>query len=262
MNDNATFGPGRGGRFGDDLFFRFEEETQDMFRHFEEMFRNFGLSDFPPSVFSRTDQDPSLPISSPRYQTPRDEMLKHPDSSQPSAPMPRLSDKDRLQRDENKAKDGGPSWHSLWTTKPKWHWHMPTQPPATPPKEDRDLDDEVRGRKLDEILKAASPPSSRNDNPAQPGHTSRPHFRSISVHTVRKPDGTIEQRRTETDADGNITTTVTTTNPDRPELPSLIPDQRRSQMDRWSGPEDDKAILGGEITTSIFEKLFGSWGRH
>ena len=72
---------------------------------------------------------------------------------------------------------------------------------------------------------------------------------------------TVEQRRTETDSDGNVTTTVTTTNPDRLNLPRLIPDKRRPQEDRWGRLDDDKAVVGDEKTASIFEKLFGSWGR-
>lgn len=48
-DDSNSFPRGRGGfHWGShsDEFGDFERQTQEMFRHFEEMFKNFGLSDF------------------------------------------------------------------------------------------------------------------------------------------------------------------------------------------------------------------------
>ncbi|XP_038072436.1 HCLS1-associated protein X-1-like isoform X2 [Patiria miniata] len=257
MEDDSTFDPGQRGGFhppsSGDFFFKFEEESQDMFRHFEEMFKNFGLSTFPPSAFSRIDEEASPALPSSRHRTPRDEMLKHPDSGHPSALT--AIKPDHLEGEEDNPEDGAQSWHSLWNNKPKWHWPVPTLPSTPSCKKDRDLDDEVKGRKLDEILKEANPP----DHPAQ-SPSSRSYFRSISIQTIRKQDGTVEQRRTETDADGNVTTTVKSSNPEESDLPSLTPDRRRPRWDK-NRITDDGAIIGQDKTASIFDKLFGSWGR-
>ena len=51
-DDDMTFGGGHGGSFpphGGDFFFRFEEDTRNIFGHFEEMFKNFGHNEFLPS---------------------------------------------------------------------------------------------------------------------------------------------------------------------------------------------------------------------
>ncbi|XP_028253909.1 HCLS1-associated protein X-1 [Parambassis ranga] len=69
-------------------------------------------------------------------------------------------------------------------------------------KEDRDLDSAVSSGGLDQIL---TPPAGQS--PSQP--RTRSFFQSVTVTKVVKPDGSVEERRTVRDGQGNEETTVT-----------------------------------------------------
>ncbi|XP_076865776.1 HCLS1-associated protein X-1 [Brachyhypopomus gauderio] len=105
-------------------------------------------------------------------------------------------------------------------------------------KEDGDLDSQVSSGGLDQILTPA---------PSQP--KTRSFFQSVIVTKVVKPDGSIEERRTVRDGQGNEETTVTRSgNPEDAQDPS--------------GP-----LLGGgpqafpdmEDKFSVFSKFFGGF---
>ncbi|XP_037548699.1 HCLS1-associated protein X-1 [Nematolebias whitei] len=82
-------------------------------------------------------------------------------------------------------------------------WRLePQKTPAEEPKEDRDLDSAVSSGGLDQIL---IPPAAQA--PSQP--RTRSFFQSVSVTKVVKPDGSVEERRTVRDGQGNEKTTVT-----------------------------------------------------
>ncbi|XP_035283697.1 HCLS1-associated protein X-1 [Anguilla anguilla] len=70
------------------------------------------------------------------------------------------------------------------------------------PREDRDLDSRVSSEGLDQIL---------TPEPARP--KTRSFFQSVTVTKVVKPDGTVEERRTVRDGQGNEETTVTRSGP-------------------------------------------------
>ncbi|XP_008330119.1 HCLS1-associated protein X-1 isoform X2 [Cynoglossus semilaevis] len=78
--------------------------------------------------------------------------------------------------------------------------------PEDEQKEDRDLDSAVSSGGLDQIL---APPAGQE--PPQP--RMRSFFQSVSVTKVVKPDGTVEERRTVRDGQGNEETTVTRSGP-------------------------------------------------
>jgi len=89
--------------------------------------------------------------------------------------------------------------------------------PDTERREDTDLDSAVSsgglGQVLDQILTPppAQPPAQPPQPPAQSPHQPRirSFFQSVSVTKVVRPDGTIEERRTVRDGQGNEETTVT-----------------------------------------------------
>ncbi|CDQ68554.1 HCLS1-associated protein X-1 isoform X1 [Oncorhynchus mykiss] len=69
------------------------------------------------------------------------------------------------------------------------------------PKADRDLDSQVSFGGLDQIL---APPAWSSTQPKM-----RSYFQSVTVTKVVKPDGSVEERRTVQDGQGNEETTVT-----------------------------------------------------
>uniref|UniRef100_UPI0037E7C67C HCLS1-associated protein X-1 n=1 Tax=Semicossyphus pulcher TaxID=241346 RepID=UPI0037E7C67C len=92
-----------------------------------------------------------------------------------------------------------------WTPFPKFNdiWKKgPQNAPEKETKEDRDLDSAVSSGGLDQIL---TPPAGQAPNLPR----SRSFFQSVMVTKVVKPDGTVEERRTVRDGQGNEETTVT-----------------------------------------------------
>lgn len=116
----------------------------------------------------------------------REFMLKAPDEPRPQRPT--------------EPRDTSPSHESPfhgWKPFPKFGVKREDDP-----KEDRDLDSAVSAGGLDEIL---TPPAGQAPN--QP--RTRSFFQSVTVTKVVKPDGTVEERRTVRDGQGNEETTVT-----------------------------------------------------
>ncbi|XP_077447494.1 HCLS1-associated protein X-1 [Stigmatopora argus] len=107
-------------------------------------------------------------------------------------------------------------------------------------KEDGDLDSAVSSGGLDQIL---TPPDELVPSP-QP--RTRSFFHSVTVTKVLKPDGTLEERRTVRDGQGNEETTVTRSG-------GLGgPEGAQDQMGtRFSGIRDDDA--------DFFTKIFGGF---
>uniref|UniRef100_A0A8C6SCY3 HCLS1 associated protein X-1 n=1 Tax=Neogobius melanostomus TaxID=47308 RepID=A0A8C6SCY3_9GOBI len=91
-----------------------------------------------------------------------------------------------------------------------------------------DLDSAVSAEGLDLIR-----PPPGGQNPQQP--KTRSFFQSVSVSKVVKPDGTVEERRTVRDGQGNEETTVTRSGPDheggqRPDFPQPFSDLRDDSL--------------------------------
>ncbi|XP_072166996.1 HCLS1-associated protein X-1-like isoform X2 [Diadema setosum] len=235
--------PGRNRPFPGGFHFAFDREMEEMFKHFDEMFRNFGLADFP-SHFNGIAQHPP---TQPGPSSLRDQMLKEPDrelredatsSSQSPAPqraadrVPRLSWFDELKKG-NLSKI------------------VPLDPDvetsSTAAKKDSDLDSAVKQR---DVERAARGEQTQGNVPQF-----RSYSRSVSIQTIRRADGTTETRRTEIDDKGNETTTVTTTQGEMPHpgIPSSFP---RLRLGRPPGHLESE-----EHADSMFEKFFGSWFR-
>lgn len=171
----------------------------------------------------------------------RDFMLKSPDS-EPRGPRAGPSREPRG--------DGHPSREPFhgWTPFSKFNdiWKKgPQRGPEEEPKEDRDLDSAVSSGGLDQILTP-----SADQAPNQP--RSRSFFQSVSVTKVVKPDGTVEERRTVRDSQGNEQTTVT-----RSGGPNSL-----EGADHQTGP----AVPGGQHPfsdlrddDSLFSKFFGGF---
>ncbi|CAJ1083342.1 HCLS1-associated protein X-1 [Xyrichtys novacula] len=150
--------------------------------------QHFGVPKLPPPEDggkSSEDRSSGNPL--------RDFMLKSPDTNTHGLREPR--------------KDSQPSYESPgvygWTPFPKFSdiWKRgPQTAPEDERKEDRDLDSAVSSRGLDQVL---TPPAGQA--PDQP----RTFFQSVTVTKVVKPDGTVEERRTVRDGQGNEETTVT-----------------------------------------------------
>ncbi|XP_066464883.1 HCLS1-associated protein X-1 isoform X2 [Eleutherodactylus coqui] len=156
---------------------------EDVFRDFNELFADFGsvIRDVPrlPGV-----EPPARSPGGSRTGSLRDFMLKYPDSH-----LPR----------ESVERSAGPEL-------PRWLPRQDDDGVAVPPgggREDKILDSEVSSRGLDSVLRPA--------DPAPPSA----YFRSVSVSRVARPDGTVEERRTVKDSEGNVTTTVTVTSGDQ-----------------------------------------------
>uniref|UniRef100_A0A8C2AZP9 HCLS1 associated protein X-1 n=1 Tax=Cyprinus carpio TaxID=7962 RepID=A0A8C2AZP9_CYPCA len=141
----------------------------------------------------------------------RDFMLKTPDSSPYTPPLPPPS-----------------GFHDFWKD-------GLLRPKEGERKEDGDLDSQVSSGGLDQILTPV---------PSKP--KIRSTFKSVSVTKVVRPDGTVEERRTVRDGEGNEETTVTISGP--------------SGRD---GPQDQSGpLMPGYPTTdmqddfSVFSKFF------
>ncbi|KAM4540109.1 HCLS1-associated protein X-1 [Odontesthes bonariensis] len=127
----------------------------------------------------------------------RDLMLKSPDSDTQGPP----SD---IQPSYESPEFPGTPFRG-WTPFSKFNdvWRQgPQRTPDEELKEDGDLDSAVSSGGLDRIL---TPPAGQT--PSQP--RIRSFFQSVTVTKVVKPDGTVEERRTVRDGQGNEETTVT-----------------------------------------------------
>lgn len=165
---------------------------EDFFRDFNELFADLG---------SMVRDVPRLPGAGPPARGPgssgtgslRDFMLKYPDSHLPRDQTPPPGGPGTSEGPDQ------PRWPSPWreddgaTVRPGDH------------KVDKILDSEVTSRGLDSVLRSEEPPSSSSSS----------YFRSVSVSRVLRPDGTVEERRTVKDSEGNATTTVTVTSGDQ-----------------------------------------------
>uniref|UniRef100_A0A673KU37 HCLS1-associated protein X-1-like n=1 Tax=Sinocyclocheilus rhinocerous TaxID=307959 RepID=A0A673KU37_9TELE len=118
----------------------------------------------------------------------RDFMLK--DSSSPQDPSSRF-----------------PQWRPFSKFHDFWKDGL-LRPKEGEKKEDGDLDSQVSSGGLDQILTPA---------PSQP--KIRSTFKSVSVTKVVRPDGTVEERRTVRDGEGNEETTVTISGPSGRDAP-------------------------------------------
>ncbi|KAM4664193.1 HCLS1-associated protein X-1 isoform 2-T2 [Discoglossus pictus] len=174
-----SFGPGRS-PFQD--AFGFEE----FFRDFNELVADFGAITRGVPELPGIEAIPQKPEGS-RSRSLRDSMLKCPDSHLPSdqtpdSQAPSVRDRPKL--------PGGSSWR-------RFHWDDGLEKiPEKEARQDKDLDSEVSSQGLDTILSPAAPRSSS-------------FFQSVSVSRVTRPDGTVEERRTVRDGQGNTSTTVT-----------------------------------------------------
>ncbi|KAM9434960.1 HCLS1-associated protein X-1 [Clarias gariepinus] len=248
-----------------------DDEGEDGFHHefldrFDDVFR-FGFSLGPngmriqePQVFGQILQDMEdifaglgrfgrdLPsIEAPPQEKPddkrkggtgnplRDFMLKNPDD--PARNLPSVAP-----RDVNPSSPGGSgvprSPFSDWTpfSRFKDTWSERTRPREEERKEDGDLDSQVFSGGLDQIL---------TPTPSQP--SMRSFFKSVTVTKVVKPDGTVEERRTVRDGQGNEETTVI----------------RSGGPGAQEGPRDEAASLtpGETGQSSMFSRFFGRFGR-
>ncbi|XP_069805950.1 HCLS1-associated protein X-1 isoform X2 [Dendropsophus ebraccatus] len=173
----------------DDLFFGqqspFHDPSgfEDFFRDFNELFADFGsmIRDVPrlPGV-----GPPAPHPGGSRSGSVRDFMLKYPDSHLPREQTPPCRDPDP------------PRWP------PAWREDDAGPAPPGDYKQDKILDSEVSSRGLDSILR----PEDRSPSP---------YYRSVSVSKVVRPDGTVEEKRTVRDSEGNTSTTVTVSSGDQ-----------------------------------------------
>ncbi|XP_056154929.1 HCLS1-associated protein X-1 [Lampris incognitus] len=178
----------------------------------------------------------------------RDFMLKSPDNPPQKPP----AGSHREPRNDGTSPSGTPNFpHSPfhgWTPFSKFHdiWRRePQRDPEDERREDRDLDSAVSSGGLDQIL---TPPHAQQPN--QP--RTRSFFQSVIVTKVLKPDGTVEERRTVRDGQGNEETTVTRSGgpgsleePDNQSRP-LVP----------GGPRPFSDMRGDD---SLFSRFFGGF---
>ncbi|KAF5888839.1 HCLS1-associated protein X-1 [Clarias magur] len=110
-------------------------------------------------------------------------------------------------------------------------------------KEDGDLDSQVSSGGLDQILTPA---------PSQP--RTRSFFKSVTVTKVVKPDGTVEERRTVRDGQGNEETTV---------IRSGGPGAQKGPLDEAASPTPGVPGLFSDMSdeSSMFSRFFGRFRR-
>ncbi|XP_072530762.1 HCLS1-associated protein X-1 isoform X2 [Salminus brasiliensis] len=213
-----------------------------MFREMEEILDSLGRVDqgFPsiqaPSQEGAEDQRRAGVEGNEK--TLRDFMLKAPDNPPCSPPSvgpedgnSSLSDTPSIPRSPffwspfSKFKD-------IWSDGPRW---MDEEK-----KEDGDLDSQVSSGGLDQILTPA---------PSHP--KTRSYFKSVTVTKVVKPDGSVEERRTVRDGQGNEETTVTRSGPGVQEGPQ---DQPGPLI-----PGGSKLFSDMQDESSMFKRFFGGF---
>lgn len=168
----------------------------------------------------------------------RDFMLKSPDSSPytPPLPPPSGAQKDRYSSSPQDPSSRFPQWRPFSKFPDLWK-DGPLKPKEGEKKEDGDLDSQVSSGGLDQILTPA---------PSQP--KIRSTFKSVSVTKVVRPDGTVEERRTVRDGEGNEETTVTISGPGVRDGPQ---DQSGPLMPGGLNPSIDM-----QDDFSVFSKFF------
>lgn len=176
----------------------------------------------------------------------RDFMLKYPHQLGPQAVPSREPKNDDHPSYESPELPSSP-FHG-WTPFSKFNdiWRREAQKaPEDECKEDRDLDSAVSSGGLDQIL---SP--SAGQALSQP--RTRSFFQSVTVTKVVKPDGTVEERRTVRDGQGNEETTVT-----RSGGPGSL--EGANHQTRPIMPDDQHPFLDMRDDDSLFSKFFGSF---
>ncbi|XP_066577652.1 HCLS1-associated protein X-1 isoform X3 [Amia ocellicauda] len=173
----------------------------------------------------------------------RDFMLKHPDGPSSSSPdtggapdrlRPHMEDKDL----PSSTHPPIAPWSPFSKFEDVWRGGLWRREESESVKEDRDLDSRVSSEGLDTVLSPQHPRSSK-------------FFQSVTVTKVVSPDGTVEERRTVRDSQGNEKTTVTRSGPsDR--TPSLSPQQP-------PGPGVPPSDPGMQDDFSIFSRFFGGF---
>ncbi|KAM4690088.1 HCLS1-associated protein X-1-like isoform 2-T2 [Rhinophrynus dorsalis] len=225
-----SFGPSRS-PFSDSFGF------EDFFRDFNELFADFGAI---------TRGIPELPGIEPPPQRPegsgtrslRDHMLKYPDSHLPRE-QPSKSE-DPSARDIPRLPGASP-----WG---KYGWgDSSLRIPEGEQRQDKDLDSEVSSQGLDTILRPAEPRSSSC-------------FQSVSVSRVTRPDGTVEERRTVRDGQGNTSTTVTIHRGDQIIRESRDPPHGSRLGDHLPGsPDQHQAPLDLSDSQTVLSRIFQRW---
>lgn len=182
--------------------FREMEEIFSQLGHWESQSRDFGVPgiEAPPSM-----DKPERGRGASRGNSLRDFMLKSrddPPQEPPAGPQvhPRdddspLSRSPRLPGTPFSGLIPFSKFHDIWSGKLQ-------RVPEEERREDGDLDSAVSSGGLDQIL---TPPPAQS--PYKP--KIRSFFQSVTVTKVVKPDGTVEERRTVSDGQGNEETTVT-----------------------------------------------------
>lgn len=236
-----NFGPG-GMRFEEPQLFG------QIFRDMEEIFDSLGRFDERRGFGHRG--APSIEAPPPQEggekgrrqagssNTIRDFMLKSPDSSPYTPPLPPPSEapKDRDFSSPQVPSSHFPQWRPFSKFHDLWKDGL-LNPKEGEKKEDGDLDSQVSSGGLDQILIPA---------PSQP--KIRSTFKSVSVTKVVKPDGSVEERRTVRDSEGNEETTVTISGPGVRNGPQ---DQSGPLMPGGLNPSIDMQDF-----SSVFSKFF------
>ncbi|CAK6949268.1 HCLS1-associated protein X-1 [Scomber scombrus] len=183
----------------------------------------------------------------------RDFMLKSPNSDQlgPQAGPSREPRNDGCPSFESPDFPSSP-FHG-WAPFSKFNdiWRRESQKhPEDERKEDRDLDSAVSSGGLDQIL---SPPAGQTQS--QP--RTRSFFQSVTVTKVVKPDGSVEERRTVRDGQGNEETTVT-----RSGGPASLDGANHETGPILPGQlihSDQHPFLDMRDDNSLFSKFFGGF---
>ncbi|XP_064620605.1 uncharacterized protein LOC135483562 isoform X2 [Lineus longissimus] len=162
-------------------------QADDMFRHFEEMFKTFGMVELPSSRhFAGPDGNSNL----------RDRMLKDGVEDAPDNKV------DTLPSDKRTDTFEAPSiFGNIWKT-PRWDRIRPDD------KIDKDLDGELGKDDFDRIA-SESKKSEPSSSVVMPSGTTWGFSKSVSVRSTRRGDGTVEHVKTVRNSDGSEEKTVT-----------------------------------------------------
>ncbi|XP_075763487.1 HCLS1-associated protein X-1 [Pelodiscus sinensis] len=194
-DEDEEAGPSFGAGPGEDFGFsfggmRFHDNFgfDELFRDFNELFNEMGAWTLPHQPFELPAPEPAPghPREEQTRQALRDAMLKYPDSRRPRSSPEEGGD---LEADAGLAAPGTRPWRPFAGL-----GEMRPAPPST--REDKDLDSRVSSEGLETVLRAGEPKAPS-------------YFQSVSVTTVTRPDGSVEERRTVQDSQGHRETTVT-----------------------------------------------------